>query len=120
MDKIFLTDVSKAIIETQEIVREKLWLEFRQCDDFLTFEFYDWAFKNCLTRNFGAGVKNFLLHNYGFGNVYNAIEINVVSIFMSDADMTLLNSLIYGSQIQTVFNGKLLFILPCHVKLPQR
>lgn len=120
MDKILLIDTTDFIACTKETVVSKL-----QEDAYVSQEmnslgrpaflgsFYNWVFRHALEKIYHFTIsKDF--ENPWFENCYNQIEPEIGMFFADNLDSASMLSLATAPRIQLAFNGRLLFIMPCH------
>ena len=122
MDKIILTDVSLFINQTREHVLDDLgndafYLEqIKVKPSYILFSFYNWAFRFALHKFYYITVENWT-SNPSFQNTFNRIENQFGYLFRQQLTVDDIRLISQNDRVQVAFNGKLLFIMPCHVNI---
>ena len=123
MDNIIVADVTEIIRQSHDRVimafsADSFASSFFSKDSYhALFSWYDWAFKNALVKIYGVYVHGFDNNNHTFKSVYSEVEPILNHLLYQHIDRQQLSQITIGRDIQTAFNGKLLFIMPCHTTL---
>lgn len=121
MDKIVFTDVTKLIEETKPIVRECFsndayvghYMNMNLGSNFF-FNFYNWAFRFSLYKFYGVRVADLDTNKPHYSNVFNAIEPSFGNLYRVEMNHHDVQAVTLNPIVQVAFNGKYLFIMPCH------
>lgn len=118
MNNIILSEVTELIILTKDRVLAALnENEFQsailhQNKDRLLHYFYDWSFKHHVHKTFFSHVVNYDNTRYEFSNVYNMFEPAYHQVINQRIGLHESNIITQAPSVQTVFNGRLLLIIP--------
>lgn len=122
MDNIILTDVSVFISETRNTILEELGNDsyyvrlVNAKPGAVLYEFYNWSFRYAMRRFYYVTVAD-SVNNYSFQNAFNKVELNYGRLFREGLSGLDLQIISHSDRVQIAFNGKLLFIMPCHVNI---
>lgn len=121
MDNIILTDVSSFVDQSKHKVIEILRNDAFVYDIMassghgaILFDFYNWAFKNCLHRFYGCTVMDFKQNNPTFRQIFVPLEPLFGAMFKDRMSSRDIYNVTVSGFVQLAFNGRLLFIMPCH------